>query len=82
MKAVKVVSTPMISVRFLVPAAVAVLSVACPLSAIAQTVADAGQPAKTAEVVATTLPLSIEKGAHFAILGGTLMERMQAHGRF
>jgi lysophospholipase L1-like esterase/uncharacterized cupredoxin-like copper-binding protein len=40
------------------------------------------QPAKAAEVVPTTLPLSIEKGVHIAILGGTLMERMQAHGWF
>ena len=60
--------------HFLFPAAVAVLSVACPLLACAQDAAGAVQPAKIADVVPTTLPLSIEKG--------TLMERMQAHGWF
>jgi lysophospholipase L1-like esterase len=33
-------------------------------------------------VISTTRPLSIEVGARIAILGGTLMERMQAHGWF
>jgi len=42
----------------------------------------ATQSAKAADVVPTTLPLSIKKGARIAILGGTLMERMQAHGWF
>ncbi len=40
------------------------------------------QNATTVEVAATTLPLSLEKGARIAILGGTLMERMQEHGWF
>ena len=51
----------MISPRFLFPAVVAVLSVAYPFPASAQDAADV-QP--------TTLPLSIEKGAHIVILGG------------
>lgn len=38
--------------------------------------------AKASDVMPTTLPLSIEKGARIAILGGTLVERMQAHGWF
>ena len=71
----------MISPRFFVPAAVAVLFVACPQPAFAQDAVGA-QSAKAADVMATTLPLSIENGAHIAILGGTLMERMQAHGWF
>lgn len=54
--------------------AIAVLSVACSWSAFAQDVALAPQSAKIAEVVPTSLPLSIEKGAHIAILGG------DAHG--
>ena len=72
----------MISPRLLFPAAVAVLSVACPLPVWAHDAANAQQSAKAADVVPTTLPFSIEKGAHIAILGGTLMERMQAHGWF
>jgi len=35
-----------------------------------------------AEPTATTLPLPIEKGVRVAVLGGTLMERMQEHGWF
>jgi uncharacterized cupredoxin-like copper-binding protein/lysophospholipase L1-like esterase len=72
----------MISPRRIFPAAVAVLSVACLLPTRAQDAAGGAQPVKAADVVPTTLPLSIEKGAHIAILGGTLMERMQAHGWF
>jgi hypothetical protein len=72
----------MIIPHFLFVAVVAVLAVACPWPVCAQDAAVAPQSAKAAEVVATTLPLSIEKGAHIAILGGTLMERMQAHGWF
>jgi len=68
--------------RLLFPAAVAALSIVCLWPAWAQDSAGAGQPEKAADVVATTLPLSIEKGARIAILGGTLMERMQPHGWF
>ncbi len=70
------------SPRLLFPAAVAVLSVACSWPVCAQNAAGAAQSAKAAEVIPTMLPLSIEKGARIAILGGTLMERMQAHGWF
>ena len=71
------------SPRLLFPAAVAVLSVACSWPVCAQNAAGTAQSAKAADLIPTTLPLSIEKGARIAILGGgTLMERMQAHGWF
>ena len=55
--------------RFLFHAAVAVLSVACLWSAWAQDATGAPQSAKAADIVPTTLPLSIENGAYIAILG-------------
>ncbi len=70
------------SPRLLFSVAVAALSVACPWTACAQDAAGIAPSAKAAEVVPTMLPLSIEKGARIAILGGTLMERMQEHGWF
>ncbi len=40
----------------------------------------AAQNAPAAEVAPATLLLTIERGAHIAILGGTLMEPMQEQG--
>jgi len=75
-------NAPMISPRHLFAAGLALLPVAIPSTVFSQDAAVAALPAKAAEVMAPPLPLSIEKGAHIAILGGTLMERMQAHGWF
>ncbi len=72
----------MFSPRVLFSTALAAISVAYPLPASAQDAAGAAQTVKAAGVVATALPLSIEKGARIAILGGPLMERMQAHEWF
>jgi hypothetical protein len=72
----------MFSPRVLFSTALAAISVAYPLPASAQDAAGAAQTVKAAGVVATALPLSIEKGARIASLGGPLMERMQAHEWF
>jgi hypothetical protein len=73
----------MFSPRVLFSTALAAISVAYPLPASAQDAAGAAQTVKAADVIPRTLRLTIEKGARIAILGGgTLMERMQAHGWF